>query len=220
VYKTARLALALLAALSADRATAQVQRSGGSVNAQLMQQYQQVVSERTQLQSDNAKLKKDLDELKKQFESTKQQLATAKAGVNRSQSELASSQASNDKNLKSLDDTNKKMQLLVARFKGTIGSLQGVEAAQVQLQQQLAQSKDAYDKCAQANYALYQVNGEVLDRYRNQSPVSYLARAEPFTRLKQTQIDNLVVEYRQRAEELRLRKDTTPRAPVAPQPKQ
>jgi len=191
-------------------AVAQVQRSGGgAANAALMQQYQQAVTERGQLQADNAKLKKDNDDLRRQLETVKQQLATSKAGVTRNESALATAQASNENNVKALADSRAKMQELISRFRETVTQLRAVESDRTTLQQQLTQSKAAFDKCAQANYQLYQVNNEVLDRYAHQGAFSYFARAEPFTRIKRTEIDNLVLEYRERAEELRVKAAAT-----------
>ena len=199
--------MAMLAAiLWTGSAVAQVQRSGGgAANAALMQQYQQAVAERGQLQADNAKLKKDNDDLRRQLETVKQQLATSKAGVTRNESALATAQASNESNVKALADSRAKMQELISRFRETVTQLRAVESDRTTLQQQLTQSKAAFDKCAQANYQLYQVNNEVLDRYAHQGAFSYFARAEPFTRIKRTEIDNLVLEYRERAEELRVK---------------
>ena len=198
--------MALLAGtLWAGWAVAQVQRSGGGANAALMQQYQQAVTERSQLQADNEKLKKETDDLRRQLETVKQQLATTKTGVTRNEAALATAQASNESNAKALADSRAKMQELISRFRETVTQLRAVESDRTLLQQQLTQSKAAFDKCAQANYQLYQVNNEVLDRYAHQGAFSYLARAEPFTRIKRTEIDNLVLEYRERAEELRVK---------------
>ena len=198
--------MALLAGtLWAGWAVAQVQRSGGGANAALMQQYQQVVAERGQLQADNEKLKKDNDDLRRQLETAKQQLATNKTGVTRNEAALATAQASNESNAKALADSRAKMQELISRFRETVTQLRAVESDRTLLQQQLTQSKAAFDKCAQANYQLYQVDNEVLDRYAHQGAFSYMARAEPFTRIKRTEIDNLVLEYRERAEELRVK---------------
>jgi len=200
--------LALLAGtLWAVSAAAQVQRSGGggAANAALMQQYQQAVGERDQLHADNEKLKKDSDDLRRQLETVKQQLATTKAGVTRNESALATAQASNENNAKALTDSRARMQELISRFRETVTQLRAVESDRTLLQQQLTQSKAAFDKCAQANYQLYQVDNEVLDRYAHQGAFSYMARAEPFTRIKRTEIDNLVLEYRERAEELRVK---------------
>jgi hypothetical protein len=98
------------------------------------------------------------------------------------------------------------MQELVGRFRETITAMRGIETERNQLQQQVAAGQSAFDRCAETNYALYQINSEVLDRYAHQGAFSYFERSEPFTRLKRTQIDNLVLEYRQRADELQVKK--------------
>jgi chromosome segregation ATPase len=197
-------------ALISAVAPAQVQRSGGggggAANAQLMMQYQQADAERTQLKSDNAKLKKDLDELKKQLDAASKQAAASKAGVSRDTAQLATAQAANDRSAKDLADGKAKTQELVGKFRDTITQMRGIESERSQLQQQLAQSKTAFDQCAERNYSLYQVDNEVLDRYSHQGAFSYMARAEPFTRIKRTEIDNLVLEYKERAQELRVKK--------------
>jgi hypothetical protein len=196
-------------ALISPVAPAQVQRSGGgggAANAQLMMQYQQADAERTQLKSDNAKLKKDLDDLKKQLDAAGKQAAASKAGVSRDAAQLAAAQAANDRGAKDLADSKAKMQELVGKFRETLTQMRGIESERSQLQQQLAQSKTAFDQCAERNYSLYQVDNEVLDRYAHEGAFSHMASAEPFTRIKRTQIDNLVLEYKERAEELRVKK--------------
>jgi chaperonin cofactor prefoldin len=201
-------------------APAQVQRSGGgggAANAQLMMQYQQADAERTQLKSDNAKLKKDLDDLKKQLDAASKQAAASKAGVSRDSAQLAAAQAANDRSAKDLADSKAKMQELVGKFRETITEMRGIESERTTLQQQLAESKTAFDKCAERNYSLYQVDNEVLDRYSHEGVFSHVASAEPFTRIKRTEIDNLVLEYKERAEELRMKKAGPPgAAPASP----
>lgn len=200
-------ALVLLAAVAASGpVVAQVERSGGGANAQLMQQFQQAVSERTQLQAQNAKLKKDAEDLKKQLATAQQQLTASKAGSDRNQAAVAAARATNEGTQKSLEETKSKMQELVARFRETVTTMRGIETERSQLRQQLAASQSAYDQCAEKNNSLYQIDTEVLERYQHQGAFSYFERSEPFTRLKQTQIDNMALEYRQRAEELRIKR--------------
>ncbi len=221
VYKTGVIAVVavLLGTVSAGRVLAQVQRSGGGASAQLMQQYQQIAAERTQLQADNAKLKKDLDDLKKQLDTVKQQVSASKAGASRSEAALAAAQATaqaeNANNAKAIAEWKSKMQDLVGRFRETIAQLRTAETERTDLQQQLTQSKSAFDTCAERNYALYQVTDEILDRYAHQGAFSYMARAEPFTRIKRTQIDNLALEYKERAEELRVKQPGSVKGPGA-----
>ena len=201
------LALCGLAAMTA--AQAQVQRSGGgggAANAQLMMQYQQATAEKAQLQADNTKLKKDLDDLKKQLDAATKQATASKAGVSRGAAELAAAQAASDRTSKDLADSKARMQELITKFRETITQMHGVETERTQLQQQLDQSKAAFDVCAERNYSLFEVDNEVLDRYSHQGMFSYMARGEPFTRIKRTQIDNLVLEYKERAQQLRVEK--------------
>ena len=202
--------LVVLAVTCGTGAVAQVQRSGGGgANAQAIQQLQQAMTERSQLQAENAKLKKDVDDLKKQLATAQQQATSSKAGADRNQAAVAAARAATESTQKNLDETKGRMAELVARFRETITTMRGIETDRSQLRQQLASSQSAYDKCAQDNDALYQVNREVLDRYAHQGAWSYFERSEPFTRLKQTQIENLALEYRQRADELRMKKTAT-----------
>jgi chromosome segregation ATPase len=198
----------VVALVNSGSAFAQVSRSsgGGGASAQLMQQLQQAVSERTQLQGENAKLKKEAEDLKKQLATAQQQLTASKAGADRNQAAVAAARASNESTQKTLEETKGKMQELVGRFRETITTMRGIESERSQLRQQLAASQATYDQCAVKNDSLYQIDNEVLDRYQHQGAFSYFERSEPFTRLKRTQIDNLALEYRQRAEELRIKK--------------
>ena len=200
---------AVCSALFSTNASAQVQRSGGSngaANAQLMMQYQQASTERAQLQADNTKLKKELDDVKKQLDAATKLAAASKASVGRDAGQLVAAQAASERSSKELTDTKAKMQELIGKFRETITQMRGIESERSQLQQELAQSKTAFDQCADRNYSLYQVDNEVLDRYAHEGAFSHMASAEPFTRIKRTQIDNLVLEYKERAEELRVKK--------------
>jgi chromosome segregation ATPase len=198
----------LLLLVHAGVATAQVQRTGGgAANAQLAAQYQQVVTERAQLQADNEKLKKQLDDLKKELETAKRQLAVSSANAGTAATQLAAAQAASQSATQSLDQTKARMQELITRFRETAVALKGVESDRSQLQQESTQTKADLSRCVERNAQLYQVDTEVLDRYEHQSAFSYMARGEPFTRLKRTQVENFAEEYRERAQELKMRRD-------------
>jgi chromosome segregation ATPase len=213
------IVVAILSLTWAQHALGQVQRSGGGgANAQLAQQYQQALAERTQLQADNAKLKKDLDDTKKQLQAATQQLKSAKAGAIAAESAkaaLAAAQAANQSKEQSLEQLRAKSQDLVEHFRDTVATLKGVETDRAQLQQQLLQAKTALDQCADRNYQLYQINADVLNRYEHESVFGRVARAEPFTRIKRTEIENLVLEDRQRVDELRVKKQQGAGAPAS-----
>ena len=66
--------------------------------------------------------------------------------------------------------------------------------------------KAAFDKCAVDNTQLFDISKTVLTRYEHVGFFTKAGEVEPFTKLTRTKIDNLVDEYRQRAEELRVNK--------------
>jgi septal ring factor EnvC (AmiA/AmiB activator) len=204
----------LAGTLLSGSAAAQVERSGGGANAQLAMQYQQVVTERTQLQEENEKLKKDLGDLKKQLDGAEHQLTAAKAAeANRNQARLAAAQAARDSSAKDLEVAKGKMQELVDRYRETATTLRTVETDRAQVTQQLAASQAAFDKCAQDNVSISQITAEVLNRYEHQHLFSDLGRAEPFTKIKQTQVENLVLEYREAVDQLHVKPSSAPAAP-------
>lgn len=194
-----------LAFCSSHSALAQVERSGGA-NAQLAMQYQQSLAEKTQLQSDNAKLKSELDAVKKQLDAQAQQLKALKAGAGGAQAALAAAQATGQRTEQNLTQTTAKLQELISRFREMATTLRQVEAERTDLQQQVSRGTSALDQCAQRNEQLYQINAEVLNRYEHEGAFSRLAAAEPFTRIKRTQIENIALEDRQRAEAVRMQR--------------
>jgi chromosome segregation ATPase len=213
VARFAAASAMFLLALSIDHARAQVERSGGGVNAQLAQQYQQAVAERTQLQAENARLKKQLDDVGKQLQASAQQLKSAKQGAVAAravEAQLAAAQASSQSNARSLDQLKSKSEELVGHFRDTVATLRGVESERAQLKQQLLQARAARDQCAERNDQMFQINADVLDRYEHQGVFGRMAQAEPFTRIKRTQIENLVLEDRQRVEQLRVERQKDP----------
>lgn len=196
-------------------AVAQVERSGGGPSAQLLQQYQQAMSQSTQLQADNSKLKKDLDQARQQLKSLQQELATLKAGAGSAQTQLTALNAAHQGAMKELEQSKAKMLELIARFRETTTSLRGVEGERSQLQMQLQQSRSALTECADRNVQLAKLNAEVMDRYLHQGLFAHLREAEPFTQLERTRNENLALEDRERLEQLHVQKPVQPAAAPA-----
>ncbi len=53
---------------------------------------------------------------------------------------------------------------------------------------------------------LYELNRDILDRYERVGLFTKVSASEPFTKITRTRLENLVDEYRQRAQELRVKK--------------
>jgi chromosome segregation ATPase len=200
------LVMPLLAVLQ-PAARAQVARSGGaSVNTQLAQQYQQVLAERTQLQTDNEQLKKQLDAAKQALQANQHKLALSGADAGKLQAQLNSAQASEESSKKTLEQMRARTQELIARFRDTIDKTRAVEIERNTLQQQLAQTNTALNTCADRNVQMFQINAELLNRLQHGGALSRVSRAEPFTQIERTRLDNLVLEDRERIDSLHVAK--------------
>ncbi len=200
--------LGVLALTGFGIAHAQVPRSGGGASTQLLEQLQQLGSERTELQEQNAKLQKELDGLRKERDALKtaQQALERRAQLSESavkqlQENVTARRQATDQEI---GQWRQRMDELVAKFRDTAKTLQEVETDRTASQQKLAASERDLNTCSERNLALYKLNEEVLTRLAHQSLWTSLASAEPFTRIKRTQLENLIVEDRARADAQRV----------------
>lgn len=191
-----------LTAVAAGTVGAQTARSGGgNANAQLMQQMQQLASERTRLQAENTSLKKELEDTKKERDSLKTAQKGTDQRVKASAAALSESTSRREAAEQELKQTKDKMGELIAKFRETAQSLREVETERTASKQTLAVRDQELSVCKERVLTLYKLNGEILSRLENDSVWSRAARAEPFTRIKRAQMDNLVDDYKDRAHE-------------------
>jgi chromosome segregation ATPase len=203
--------LALAALVAAAPAAAQVARSGGGESQKFMQQYQQLAAEKTALQAQVAQMKKDLDAAQAELAAAKKERDALKAHSAASAAaaaQLAQVTASKETAEKGLEQYKQRMTEIVDKFREMAANLKAVEAERTQLHTDLDARNHAYDKCAEDNLQLYEINGEILNRYEHVGPFTKVSSVEPFTRITRTRIENLVDEYRERALQLREKKTT------------
>jgi septal ring factor EnvC (AmiA/AmiB activator) len=216
VFRNAALGAVVACAMLAVPTFAQTARSGGAQNNQLVQQLQQLASERTSLQAENARIKKELAEMTKERDSLKQgrvaldrRAQVSEAAIARSAQEKADAEGEAGK-------LKERMQELIAKFRETAQTLRDVETERSAFKQSLETKDGELKACVARNASLYELNDEVLTRFEEQGTFSRLASAEPFTKLKRVQLENLVEDYRYRADEQKI--SATPAAPRTPQP--
>jgi chromosome segregation ATPase len=192
------LAVALLAVVDAHAQTA---RSGGGPNVQLLQQMEELASERTSLQAENQRLKGELADVKKERDSLKAGQQTLAHQARESAAALAQSASQRASSEQELTQLKAKMQDLIAKFRETIQTLREAESQGAAAQQTLATREHELAACKTRNAALYTLDGDVLTHFEKQGAWACVARAEPFTRIKRTQLENYVDEQRTRANE-------------------
>lgn len=185
-------------------AAAQTARNGGGANDQLMQQMQQLAAERTTLQAENSRMKRELDEVRKERDALKGTQETSAKRARASEVALAHSAQERESTAAELAKTKERTQELIGKFRETIEELRTVESDRTTVKQQLATRDTELKTCVNDNVALYKLNGEVLTRLEGQGFWSGVARAEPFTKLKRVELENLADEYRGRAEDARV----------------
>jgi chromosome segregation ATPase len=189
--------------LPAASAFAQTERSGNP-DARVVQQLQQLTGERAALQAENATLKQELAQAKKQ----EQKVSAEKSALENRQRALQASASRDDTSGKQtqeqLERSRAQLQELIAKFRDTAQTLRDIETQRAALQNELTMQERAVKTCVDRNAGLYNLNVEVLDRMDNQGLWSSLAQREPFTKLKRVQLENLIDDYKYRAEELRL----------------
>jgi len=203
---------ALIAALAAGALPvhAQVERSGGGELQRIMQQYKAVAAEKTSLQTQLAQMKKDLDAAQSELAAAKKERDALKqrvSGAAATQAAVATLTASKDTAEKNLELYKQRMGELVARFREMAGNMKSVEAERTQLRADLDKRNQAFDRCALDNVQLVDMNRQILDKYDHVGLFTKLSADEPFTRITRTRMDNLAVEYRERAEQLKVKKD-------------
>lgn len=202
----ARFALTMV--LAAAAVHAQTQRSGGDAQ-KFMQQYQQIAAEKTSLQAQVAQMKKDLDAAQTELAAVKKERDVLKkhaGGSATSAAALTAMTVSKQTAEKNLEQYKQRMSELVTRFRDLAANLKDVEADRSKVRQDLQERSVAFDKCAEDNLQLYEINREILDRYEHVGLFTKVSSVEPFTRITRSRIDNLVDEYRARAMELRVKK--------------
>jgi chromosome segregation ATPase len=200
------LAMEILAVPSAQ---AQTQRSGGETQ-KFMQQYQQLAAEKTALQAQQAQTKKDLDAAQADLAAVKKERDALKARAGGSTAQFAQLAAGKEAAEKGLEQVKQRTTELVARFREMAVNFKEVEADRAKLQNDLKERSAAFDKCADDNLGLFEVNGEILDRYEHIGVFTKVGTADPFTKIARTRIENFVDEYRARALQLRAAKKTSP----------
>jgi chromosome segregation ATPase len=206
LYRWAMPLLALAAmAVASVPATAQTARTGGNANAQLMEQMQQLASERTTLQAENERLKSQLADVTKDRDALKSGQQALDRRARDAAAALVHSNAQRDSSDQELTQTRAKMQELIAKFRETIQRMRDVETENTTTKQTLATREHELSVCVDRNVALYHLNDEILTHMDHQGFWSHVAEAEPFTKIKRIQNENLVDDYRARAQDQRVK---------------
>jgi len=103
-----------------------------------------------------------------------------------------------------LADTEARLKEALAELARTRASLAAREKELAGVQQIASQQARSIRICEDKNLKLYGVAIEVIGKHRDQGVWDAMKRREPFTGLRQVEVENLLEEYRDRASEARV----------------
>ena len=107
------------------------------------------------------------------------------------------------------------MQELIAKFRETAQTLRDVETDRA-IVEAVGRTRTfaSWMPASTSNMSLYKLNGELLTQLENGGFWSRVAQAEPFTRIKRTELENLIEDYKYRAEEQKLSPEARAQTPA------
>ena len=162
---------------------------------------------RQQLELENAKLKASNAALE-------QQVKIAKLNVSAREADIALHARQAEQARGGLARTEKRNQQLTTRLEEVVGkyqdaarSLQQTEADKQQLQRDLSATRSALADAEDKNRALYATSREVLERFKHKSRWTALLQKEPFTGIKQVEVETAVENFEHTMQEQLLEKN-------------
>lgn len=179
--------------VSADAADAEkdAKREVRKVQAQLslaQKEKAEVIKEKEALAEQVSQLKKQLSD-----KSAKGAALEKKAGGQLKQvDELTEKYQDSEKNLQQMADLYAELNVSQQKLQDEKERDHNKLAASVQV-------------CEQKNAQLYQVSADLMDQYQSKGFFSSLWRAEPFTQIKQVEVQNLLQEYRDKADAAKIK---------------
>jgi chromosome segregation ATPase len=182
-----------------------------------MQQLQQLSGEKSALQAENAKLKSELEQAKKELEKVSAGRTALENRARMAEATANRGQASEQQTQEQLEHARGQLQELIGKFRETAQTLRDVEGDRAAVKGQLSGKERELKTCVDRNAAFYNLNSEVLDRMDGRGFWSSIAEREPFTKLKRVELENLIEDYRYRADELRLEQEQRKQAQAAKQ---
>ncbi|HEY4366971.1 MAG TPA: hypothetical protein VGN07_07015 [Steroidobacteraceae bacterium] len=198
----ATFGVALAIGAFAIEGQAQTERSGNA-DARVMQQLQQMTAEKSALQAENAKLKQDVEQLRKDLGVASSAKTAAEGKAKALQASASHGEQSGKQAEEQLERTRGQLQELVTKFRETAQALRDVETDRATVKTEFAAQQRDFKTCVDRSAGLYNLNTEILDRMEKHGFWSSVAEREPFTKIKRVELENLIDDYRYRADELK-----------------
>ncbi len=163
----------------------------------MQQQLSEMQQQKSAVEQEKAALEEALKKNHGEAESHKRAAASAAIKVSRLEKdvELANSEKSGLRT--QLEEAGKRNEELSSQRKQLENDLKNTATA-------LAKQNEQRKLCETSNGELYRIGQELVDWYSEKGPLNAILEAEPFTRLKSVEMENLLESYRDKLEGQRL----------------
>lgn len=164
-----------------------------STNQKLSSEKAQLEQEKTRLELERSALSESVKSTSSKLQTVEVKAAAARREANALGERLAEAErvlAETSTKLKATEETLAGREADVKRMEGQLGEMRRIVGRQVQ----------TIDSCEKKNARFFELNGELLGKYRDKGVGDALLEAEPFTGVKRVELDNLIQEYRDKLE--------------------
>lgn len=208
----------LVSLLGAAHAQSARDDAGGSDQALRKAQalLRQVAQEKTRLEGENVKLLAEIDALKGQLKRAQATLEETSGALETASQSNATLSARLGASQSRVEQTEDQLRDVVAKYKELDGEHRELTAVREELDQTVAVKTREISECEGKNIRMFEANVELLGHYAGKTAWDALAQREPFTGLKQVEIENILQEYRFKLEDLQYRKPEDVTAEVGP----
>ena len=148
-----------------------------------------------QLELDNAKLKASNASLEQELKISRLNIGAREADIAARGKELSEAKSGQTRLETRNTQITTRLKEVVAKYKEVARTAQELEAAKEQLEGELKSARADLADAQEKNRAMYQTSGEILERFKHKSRWTALLQKEPFTGIKQVEVESTVEAY-------------------------
>jgi chromosome segregation ATPase len=175
------------------------------------QAQRQAEEARAAAEAERAKLDTELKDVKEQAQKSSNAVARERRRVKELETDLETTRSARDRLQTEKEalaarmaETERQLAETSRTLEQTRQTLGAREADLAALRDVSARQQQANAVCEDKNRRLYEVSTELIEKFRSQGFWDAVRRKEPFTRLRQVEVENLLEEYAERAEDARV----------------
>lgn len=198
------LMVSVLSILPAPEAIAKEPSREREALRRIQIQLNEINRQKSVLEQEKAALSEEVETLKKGADRLTSSLSKGKAHHIALEKELDAVRKEKEALSEKLQETVKNLQDMTRSHAEVTQALQNVQAEKEQEKRQfeaaVSRLSGQVQVCETKNIKLYQLNVEMMNKYRARSVMGAVLENEPFTQLKSVEAENLLEEYRDKAD--------------------